>query len=239
VDVYCPQKFDRYSKNAPTEDGSKILTNQKNKMTASQFNIQKEIHSNQVNKILQSVKLNNFHKDAKTQVVELGTQVIETINAMRNEISEQLDGPGHKVDSYDHKENHNEKKAVILNEKQPIYKMRIGIIGELNEIIDKTEKTNNDIITGLEFKRFDKTNAFKENEKLVVDLLKDMKAAVLIDDEEETKPSEEALAVNAVDPPIVGKTEEEFQKEFEEELAKEKASNEETFLGKVFGKKKK
>lgn len=231
------------------DDGSKILTNQKNKMTASQFNIQKEIHSNQVNKILQSVKLNNFHKDAKTQVVELGTQVIETINAMRNEISEQLDGPGHKTDSYDHKENHNEKKAVILNEKQPIYKMRIGMIGELNEIIDKTEKTNNDIITGLEFKRFDKTNLFKENEKLLVDLLKDMKAAVLIDDEEETKPSEEALNEELTDnmptqgnitSPSDEKSEADLQKEFEEELAKEKSSNEENkpgFFGKIFDKK--
>jgi len=218
-------------------------------MTASQFNIQKEIHANAVNKILQSVKLNNFHKDAKTQVVELGTQVIETINAMRNEISEQLDGPGHKTDSYDHKENHNEKKAVILNEKQPIYKMRIGMIGELNEIIDKTEKTNNDIITGLEFKRFDKTNSFKENEKLLVDLLKDMKAAVLIDDEEETKPSpnhthtsgstQEALVDNLptqenekVESTIVEKIEEKV----ETPIVEEKKEN---FLGKVFSKNKK
>jgi hypothetical protein len=209
-------------------------------MIASQFNIQKEIHSNQVNKILQSVKFNNFHKDAKTQVVELGTQVIETINAMRNEISEQLDGPGHNKASYDHTENYQEKKAVILNEKQPIYKMRIGMIGELNEIIDKTEKTNNDIITGLEFKRFDKTNAFKENEKLLVELLKDMKAAVLIDDKETAEELSKALEELKVEDPVVEKTEEELQKEFEEDLAKEKSSNEENkpgFFGKLFEKK--
>jgi len=221
-------------------------------MTASQFNIQKEIHINQVNKILQSVKFNKFHKDAKTQTVEIGVQVIETINALRNEISEQLDGPGHKLESYDHKENHNEKKAVILQEKQPIYKMRIGMISDLNEIIDKTEKTNSDIITGLEFKRFDKTPSFKENEKLLVELLKDMTSAILIDDEEEAKPSEEeteSLKKEVVDnlpkvdqakveDQIVDKSEEQLQKEFEEELEKEKSSNEEKpgFFGKLFGK---
>jgi len=221
-------------------------------MTASQFNIQKEIHINQVNKILQSVKFNKFHKDAKTQTIEIGVQVIETIHALRNEISEQLDGPGHKVESYDHEENHNEKKAVILQEKQPIHKMRIGMISDLNEIIDKTEKTNSDIITGLEFKRFDKTPSFKENEKLLVELLKDMTSAILIDDEEEAKPSEEeteSLKKEVVDnlpkvdqakveDQIVDKSEEQLQKEFEEELEKEKSSNEEKpgFFGKLFGK---
>ena len=188
-------------------------------MTASQFNIQKEIHTNQVNKILQSVKFNKFHKDAKTQTIEIGVKVIETINALRNEISEQLDGPGHEI-AYNHEDNHNEKKAVILQEKQPIHKMRIGMISDLNEIIDKTEKTNSDIITGPEFKRFDKTKTFKENENLLVELLKDMKSAILIDDEEkETKPSEEADAekTKAVE---------------EKEEDKEKPG----FFGKLFGK---
>jgi len=217
-------------------------------MTASQFNIQKEIHINQVNKILQSVKFNKFHKDAKTQTIEIGVQVIETIHALRNEISEQLDGPGHKVESYDHEENHNEKKAVILQEKQPIHKMRIGMISDLNEIIDKTEKTNSDIITGLEFKRFDKTPSFKENEKLLVELLKDMKAAILIDDEETAEELSKALDENKieeetkeakVEDPIIEKSEEELEKEFEKELEKEKSSNEEKpgFFGKLFEKK--
>jgi hypothetical protein len=213
-------------------------------MTASQFNIQKEIHTNQVNKILQSVKFNKFHKDAKTQTVEIGVQVIETINALRNEISEQLDGPGHKGESYDHKENHNEKKAVILQEKQPIHKMRIGMISDLNEIIDKTEKTNSDIITGLDFKRFDKTTSFKENEKLLVELLKDMKSAILIDDEEETKPSEEETEaleeelVNNLSKVEEEKVEDSIVDNSEEKSSNEEKPKEETFLGKVFGKKK-
>ena len=206
-------------------------------MTASQFNIQKEIHVNQVNKILQSVKFNNFHKDAKNQTVEIGVQVIETINALQKEVSEQLDGPGHSKAVYDHTENYQEKRAVVLNEKQPIYKMRIGMIGELNEIIDKTEKTNNDIITGLEFKRFDKTNSFKENEKLLVELLKDMKSAILIDNEEETKPEEEALNEELFEnlPPQEEKSDEPIT----ENTNEEEKPKEENFLGKVFGKKKK
>ena len=206
-------------------------------MTASQFNIQKEIHANAVNKILQSVKFNNFHKDAKHQTIEIGVQVIETINTLQSEVSEQLDGPGHGKAVYDHTENYQEKRAVVLNEKQPIYKMRIGIIGELNEIIDKTEKTNNDIITGLEFKRFDKTNSFKENEKLLVDLLKDMKSAILIDNEEETKPEEEALVEEAIEnlPP----QEEKADESTTENTNEEEKPKEENFLGKVFGKKKK
>ena len=155
-------------------------------MTASQFNIQKEIHLNKVNEILQSVKFNNFNKEAKKQTVEIGELAIQTIEALQKEVSEEFDGPGHKEDVYDHTDKHQEKKAVVLNENQPIHKMRIGMIGELNQIIDKTEKTNNDIITGLEFKRFNKTKSFKENEKILVQLLEDMKSAILIDNEEET-----------------------------------------------------
>lgn len=221
-------------------------------MTASQFNIQKEIHTNEVNKLLQSVKLNKFPKDAKIQTIELGIQVIETINAMRNEISEQLYGTKKEHEAYDHEENHNEKRAVILQEKQPIHKMRIGMVSDLNEMIEKTEKTNQDIITGPDFKRFDKTVSYKENETLLVELLKDLKVAVMIDsEEEETKPSEEDLSEEKVEEPVietpkeelpVDKTEEQLQKEFEEELAKEKKSNEEkpkdpTFLDKILGKK--
>jgi hypothetical protein len=215
-------------------------------MTASQFNIQKEIHTNQVNKILQSVKFNNFHKEAKTQTVEMGVKVIETIHALQSEVSEQLDGPGHKKAVYDHTENYQEKRAVVLNEKQPIHKMRIGMIGELNEIIDKTEKTNNDIITGLEFKRFDKTNSFKENEKLLVDLLKDMKAAILIDDKE-TKPAEEALKEEKIEDQIIEETKEEDKipgensgagVQSENSSSSDEKPKEDSFLKKLFRDKK-
>lgn len=150
-------------------------------MTSNQFHIQKEIQERELNKILQSVRLNSFPKEAKKQVIELCESSIETIHKMRVEVYKQTENFEFKPEKYDYK---NERLSKNIETRvSSIGKLQNSLLNTVGELIGQVERAQVDRITGDNFSAVAKTKEYKENERWLLETLEDLKKAILIKEE--------------------------------------------------------